>query len=787
MNLSSEQSANPSESMSLLEKTFWTDVMDAQDTGLIVLDAARRVVVWNAWLAAASGVPSTRAIGRNLDELFPDDDSRWLSSAANQAFSAGTSTFLTHSLHPRLLPLKTRAGAQLFHNLTVRPVGVKPYALCLIQITDITTSVHRERVLRERQNARYDAVMESAPDAILTLDGEGNIQFANPAAAKKLGYAPRELLHQNIDLLLTDPGDWPEAWKTVLTSGAFSRPIEVVVRRKDGSPSFMEASASRWFSNSRVFVTAILRDINERRAAEEALRTLNQTLERRVAERTADRDRMWRLSTDVMMVAQLDGTINAVNPAWKLLFGWDEDRLVGTSIADFIAEDDRDAFRDILCSFSQIQAPRLFELRIRTRTGGLRWVAWSAVAADGLLQAVGRDVTAEREAGQALKEAEEGLRQSQKMEAIGQLTGGIAHDFNNLLTGIIGAMDLVKRRIKAGQYGDLQRFMDAASASADRAAALTHRLLAFARRQPLDPKAVDANELISGMEELLKRSLGEQVLLQTELVPDLWPTLSDANQLENAVLNLAINARDAMPEGGQLTIATMNTVIAESEQRGQDVLEAGEYTLIRVEDTGVGMEPAVLAKVFEPFFTTKPIGQGTGLGLSMIYGFAKQSRGHVRLESKLGLGTTVSLYLPRYKGDLIDEVRNAPDALPKGTGQAVLLVEDDPAVRLLIGEVLRDLGYACIEAGDALAALPIIASDVRLDLMISDVGLPGMNGRQLAALARERRPSLKILFVTGYAERAVEQAKFLDPGMEMVSKPFTLDALALKINEMIGA
>ncbi|MEP9378160.1 PAS domain S-box protein [Aquabacter sp. CN5-332] len=766
--------------------TFWADVVDAQDTGLIVVDTTHRVIAWNAWLAAASGLIAAKAMGRTLDELFPGRDARWLSSAISQAFDAGTSAFLTHSLHPKLFPLRTRAGAELFHNVTVRPVGEKPYSWCLIQIADITTAVHRERVLRERQDARYDAVMNSASDAILTLDAEGNIQFANTAAASKLGYEPQHLLNQPIGPLLHDREAWSAAWKTVLAEGTFHHPIEVVVRRKDGSLSYMEASASRWLSNSRVFVTAILRDVNERRAAEEALRNLNQTLERRVAERTADRDRMWRLSTDVMMVAQLDGTINAINPAWGPLFGWTEETLVGADIADFVADEDRDGFRAILHSFSQFHTPRLFELRIRTRDHGFRRVAWSAVAADGLLQAVGRDVTAEREAEQALKEAEEGLRQSQKMEAIGQLTGGIAHDFNNLLTGIIGAMDLVKRRIKAGQYSDVQRFMDAASASANRAAALTHRLLAFARRQPLDPQAVNANELILGMEELLNRSLGEQIQLQIELAPDLWPTLSDANQLENAVLNLAINARDAMADGGKLTISTTNTVIAQAERQRQDVLEAGEYTLICVRDTGVGMEPEVLAKVFEPFFTTKPIGQGTGLGLSMIYGFAKQSRGHVRIESKAGAGATVSLYLPRHRGDLHDAAEGGLAEMPKGAGETVLLVEDDPSVRLLIGEVLRDLGYGCVEASDSQAAMPILSSDVRLDLMITDVGLPGMNGRQLAAIAREQRPNLKILFVTGYTERAVEQARFLGPGMEMVSKPFTLDALALKISEMIG-
>ncbi len=587
--------------MSLSEGPFWVAVVDAQDTGLIVLNSSRHVVAWNAWLAAASGIPAEQILGKRLEEVFPGKDLRWLSSAATQAFDAGTSTFLTQSLHPRLLPLHTRAGAELFHNVTVRPVGDRPYAWCLIQVADITAAVLRERVLRERQNARYDAVMDSSSDTILTLNVEGVIQFANPAATK-LGYAPLELVNQHIDVLLHSREGWAEAWTTVLAQGTFHRPLDVVVRRKDGSSSYMEATASKWLSNSRVFVTAILRDVNERRAAEDALWGLNQTLERRVAERTADRDRMWRLSADVMLVTQLDGTINAVNPALSSLFGVHEDRLVGANVAEFVAQEDRQVLQDVLHSFSQSSLPRVFELCIHTRDNGFRKIAWSAATADGLLQAVGRDVTAEREAQQALKKAEENLRQSQKMEAIGQLTGGIAHDFNNLLTGIIGAMDLIKRRIKAKQYDDLHRFMDAASASANRAAALTHRLLAFARRQPLAPRAVNANDLIIGLKELMTRSLGEQARLETDLAADLWPTLTDANQLENALLNLAINARDAMPSGGALTISTRNETVKTIDADGEDALQPGEYTLIQVQDTGVGMEPDILQKVFEPFF-----------------------------------------------------------------------------------------------------------------------------------------------------------------------------------------
>ncbi|MBI1684895.1 ATP-binding protein [Caulobacter hibisci] len=381
--------------------------------------------------------------------------------------------------------------------------------------------------------------------------------------------------------------------------------------------------------------------------------------------------------------------------------------------------------------------------------------------------------------------AEEKLRQSQKMEAIGQLTGGIAHDFNNLLTGITGSLDLIRRRMDAGRTQDIARFMDAASTSAQRAAALTHRLLAFARRQSLDAKPSDVNALIAGMDDMLRRTLGEQVRFEVVLGAGLWPALTDANQLENAILNLTLNARDAMPEGGRLRIETTNTQMHASQSLVGEEVTPGPYIVVCVSDTGTGMTPEVVAKAFDPFFSTKAPGQGTGLGLSMIYGFAKQSGGHVRIDSAVGAGTTVKLYLPRANSAerLIGDVAEA--ATPQGRGENVLVVEDDPTVRLLIVEVLTELGYVGHVAADSREALPVLRSDQRIDLMGSDVGLPGLNGRKLADLARDIRPGLKVLFVTGYAESAAVRGDFLAPGMDLLTKPFTLDALGAKIREMI--
>jgi PAS domain S-box-containing protein len=761
-------------------------VFDAVDVGLIVLDQNSQVTGWNAWIADATDIPSDQAIGRAVGDIFPQLQTGRLAGAIGEALGTGSSSILTYALHAVIFPLKTRAGRDLIHNVAISPLRGQP-ASCLIQVSDVTVAVERDRVLRERQNARYDAVVNGAPDAILTLDIKGAIQMVNPAAAEEFGYTGSTLIGKPVAVLFRDQDAWTTAWEALLRGELLIRPVELEALRKDGSVSYVEMSASRWNSASRVFVTAILRDVNERRAAREELRTLNQTLELRVAERTADRDRMWRLSTDIMLVAKPDGQITATNPAWSYLLGWAEDALSERKLQDLVVEEDQDVLTAALVELVGSGAPRLIELRIRHRSGGDRVIALSAVAVDGLIQGVGRDVTAERQAEAALRQAEEALRQSQKMEAIGQLTGGIAHDFNNLLTGIIGAVEIVRKRLASGNHQDIDRFMNAAVTSAGRAASLTHRLLAFSRRQPLDPKPLDLNRLVESIDDLLRRSLGERVELKIALGTDVWPALTDANQLENALLNLAINARDAMPHGGHLTIETTNVTAGSSEGRPDD-LEPGDYVLISVSDTGIGMSPETIAKAFDPFFTTKPIGQGTGLGLSMIYGFAKQSRGQVRIESTVGRGTTIQLYLPRYWGALADDHADVePVEAPHGSGETVLVVEDDSSVRLLIGEVLRELGYSCLEAAEGQAALPLLASNIRMDLMITDVGLPGLNGRQVAEIAREHRPGLRVLFVTGYAEHATERGRFLGPGMDMITKPFTLDALAVKIREMIAS
>lgn len=386
-----------------------------------------------------------------------------------------------------------------------------------------------------------------------------------------------------------------------------------------------------------------------------------------------------------------------------------------------------------------------------------------------------------------LLRAEEALRQSQKMEAVGQLTGGLAHDFNNLLAGISGALELIQSRLAQGRLNDVEKYVFAAQGASKRAAALTHRLLAFSRRQTLDPKPTNVNSLIGGMTDLIQRTVGPAIQVETVGASGLWPALVDASQLENSLLNLCINARDAMPDGGRITIETANKWLDLEAARAHDV-PSGQYLSLCVTDTGTGMPPEIVAKVFDPFFTTKPIGQGTGLGLSMIYGFAKQSGGQVRIYSELGHGSTICIYLPRHYGDAetAGDMPKIPIEFAR-EGETVLVVDDEPTVRMLITDVLKDLGYAAIEAADSASGLKVLQSDVRIDLLISDVGLPGgMNGRQMADAGRERRRDLKVLFITGYAENSAIGNGHLAPGMEVLTKPFAVDVLAARIRELLS-
>ncbi len=747
-------------------------------------------VVWNAALQTLFG-HAERATDAKwwIEHIHPDDRQR-VSDGIHAVIDGDGTNWSAEYRFRRA----DGSHAHLFDRGTVLRDDDGRAVRMIGAMLDLTEQRSLGDRLRESE-ARYRMLFETIESGFCVVEvrfdaGDDRVDYrvieANPAFHKQTGFAEDVLGRWLREAAPALEESWYEIYGRVARTGAPER-------FEQGS-----ASLGRWFDvyafrignpdDRRVAI--LFNDISARRSAEERLRALNENLEAQVAERTADRERMWRLSADIMLVARFDGTITAVNPAWTALFGWSEHELIGRSFLELVHPDDTGSTAVAAGDLSHGTTISQFENRYRAKDGSYRFLSWAAVPGADLIHAVGRDITADRERDAELEQAQEQLRQAQKMEAVGQLTGGIAHDFNNLLTGVIGSLDMMQRQFAKGDLSKMERYTTTAITSANRAAALTHRLLAFSRRQPLDPKPVNANRLVTGMEELLRRTIGETVRLEIVTAGGLWQTLCDPHQLESAILNLAINARDAMPEGGAVTIETCNAHLDNAYAARQREVTPGQYVCICVTDTGTGMSEDTIAKAFEPFFTTKPIGQGTGLGLSMIYGFARQSEGYAKIYSEVGKGTTFKLYLPRHYGEGEEEESHSPelgDELRAERGEVVLVVEDETAVRGLVTDVLEELGYRALEAVDGPSGLKILQSKQRIDLLVTDIGLPGLNGRQLADAARERRPDLRVLFMTGYAENATIANGFLDPGMSMITKPFAIDALATRIRGMIEA
>ncbi len=616
------------------------------------------------------------------------------------------------------------------------------------------------------QRRDRDRLWSLSQDLMLVCDFDGVIRLVNPSATRLLGWREDEMVGQ----VLADfvhPDDLSATAKEVekLAQGVTTLLFENRYRCQDGSYRLLDWNAVPDAGR----IHAVARDI---------------TRERQLAR---DRKRIWALSPIVKVVATTQGIINAVNPSWTKTLGWSEADTVGRNILEFVAQE-QEAAQQRLAKLSESNAAVVESQSVfRAKDGSHRRFAWTTVPEAGMLYLFGRDITAETEAADALIATEEALRQSQKMEAVGQLTGGIAHDFNNLLAGVLGNLELLELRISQGRMEAIGRHLETAQGAAKRAAALTQRLLAFSRRQTLDPTAVNINRLVSGLEDLIRRTVGPSIEIEVVGSGGLWMTLVDRYQLENALLNLCINARDAMPDGGRLTIETANKWLDNRMARERE-LPPGQYVSLCVSDTGTGMTPDVIARAFDPFFTTKPLGEGTGLGLSMIYGFVRQSGGQVRIYSEVGGGTTMCLYIPRHMGPVTEiEQELRPTQLDAGGhGETVLVIDDEASVRSLIVDVLADGGYHVIEAADGPSGLKVLQSDLRIDLLITDVGLPGgMNGRQVADAGRVGRPKLKILFITGYAENAIIGNGLLEHDMHVITKPFGIEAIVSKVREMI--
>ncbi len=672
--------------------------------------------------------------------------------------------------------------------------------------------VSRAQASLRRSENRFRAIVESAADyAIMTIDLDGRITGWNQGARAIMGWEEAEVIGQPAGLIFTPPDRAANApdleMQNALTNGRATD--ERWHMKRDGTMFWGSGQLTPLFDGNLSGYLKILRDHTEQRVTAERLRTSEERF-RTLAEGIPQL--VWR--------SRSSGARTWSSPQWYAYSGLSEPESLGLGWLDALHRDDRTAAS---AAWAEAETAGAYAADYRVRRGddgSYRWfqsratpvhdasgrvIEWLGTETDiddqvraREVLALGREelenLVAERTAdlARALESlraeaaerglAEEALRQSQKMEAVGRLTGGIAHDFNNMLQGIAGSAEIARRRIGEGRLADAMRFLETTRTAVDRAAALTHRLLAFARRQRLDPRPVDPDGLVAGMAELIRRTMGPGIRVELNLRDGAWGVLCDPNELESALLNLCINARDAMPEGGRLTIGTDDAHLGAADVTAHEDAFPGEYVVISVADTGDGMPPDVMAQAFEPFFTTKPLGQGTGLGLSQVYGFVQQSNGVVQLESAPGKGTTVRLCLCRHDQAAVtagESVDPAPDHAR--IGETVLLVDDEAGVRQTASEHLRELGYRVLEAEDGPSALRALSAASRLDLLVTDVGLPnGMNGRQVAEAVRQQRPGLPVLFITGYA------GTVLTPGTEVIRKPFGLDALASRIQSMLA-
>ncbi len=737
-------------------------------------------------------------VGRSVREVLPEVAAQGFLDLLDRVYTTG----LPHTGAATEIWLTGGDGASRQHYLDFVFQPVRDEAGTVIGIfvqgNDVTERVRAEAAVRASE-ARLRTFAQAMPAQVWAADAAGQLDWFNEKIFAYSGLPLEELLGDGWGRMV-HPGDlqairvrWSEA---VATGTVFE--AEVRLRRADGS--------YRWHLNRALPLrgadgppggpivgwVGTNTDIEEQKMTAQRYAALNDDLQGQVALRTAERDRMWRLSKDILLVCAFDGRVEAVSPAFAALLGWQENHVLGKNFLDLVHPDDRAATVAQMAALGRGSTVNRFENRYRRKDGGWCLLSWTAAPDERFVHAIGRDITADREQLETIRRTELALQQSQKMETIGKLTGGVAHDFNNLLQIISGNLQLLQMSglARAAPNPDCGRWIENARSAVDKGAKLASYLLAFGRRQPLEPKVIKISRLVANMEDLLRRSLGEEIEIETIVSGGLWNTAVDVAQVENALLNLAINARDAMnggvDGGGRMTIEATNAVLDDLYCRAHGDVMPGQYVLLAVSDTGCGMPPEVAARAFEPFYSTKEEGKGTGLGLSMVYGFVKQSGGHVKIYSEVGQGTTVKLYLPR---STAQEEPLGPSEQQGAVGgsETILVAEDDEAVRATVVEMLTGLGYRVLKAPDAASALAVIESGVQVDLLFTDVVMPGrLRSPELARIARERLPQLAVLFTSGYTENAIVHGGRLDPGVELLGKPYTRERLARRIRQVLA-